>query len=85
MDEKELIELSDEIIDSLTKLVMGETAGFLSNSVYKKLSTHKNFDEIKAAYAKLINTFDGSYKDTTVLKKLTDFRFKIVELYQSGL
>ena len=39
MDEKELIELSEEIIGSLTKLLLGESPGFLSNSVFKKLPT----------------------------------------------
>ena len=29
MDEKELMELSEEIIESLTKLILGESPGFL--------------------------------------------------------
>ena len=51
MDEKELIELSEEIIGSLTKLLLGESPGFLSNSVFKKLNSNKNFDEIKSLYS----------------------------------
>ena len=85
MDEKELIELSEEIIGSLTKLLLGENPGFLSNSVFKKLNSNKNFDEIKSLYSKFIISFEGEYKDATELKKLSDFRYKIVELYQSGL
>ncbi len=83
MDENELIELSDEIIESLTQLVLGKTPGFLSNSIFKKLSTHSNFNEIKKCYSEFINSFNGAYKDATELKKLSDFRYKIVELYQS--
>ncbi|MEY3126463.1 MAG: hypothetical protein RL273_603 [Bacteroidota bacterium] len=85
MDEKELMELSEEIIDSLTKLVLGESPGFLSNSVFKKLNSNKHFDEIKSLYSSFIVSFEGQYKDAAELKKLTDFRYKIVELYQSGL
>ncbi len=85
MDEKELIELSEEIIGSLTKLLLGESPGFLSNSVYKKLNSNKHFDEIKSLYSSFIVSFEGQYKDAAELKKLSDFRYKIVELYQSGL
>jgi len=85
MDEKELIELSEEIIDSLTKLVLGESPGFLSNNVFKKLASHKHFKEIKSLYSSFIVSFEGQYKDASELKKLSDFRYKIVELYQSGI
>ena len=85
MDEKELMELSEEIIDSLTKLVLGESPGFLSNSVFKKLNSNKNFDEIKSLQSSFIISFEDQYKDAPELKKLSDFRYKIVELYQSGL
>jgi len=85
MDEKELIELSEEIIESLTKLLLGESPGFLSNSVFKKLNSNKHFDEIKSLYSSFIVSFKGQYKDAAELKKLSDFRYKIVELYQSGL
>ena len=54
MDEKELMELSEEIIDSLTKLILGESPGFLSNNVFKKLNSNKNFDEIKSLYSSFI-------------------------------
>jgi poly-beta-hydroxyalkanoate depolymerase len=85
MDEKELMELSEEIIESLTKLVLGESPGFLSNSVFKKLNSNKHFDEIKALYSSFIVSFEGQYNDASELKKLSDFRYKIVELYQSGI
>lgn len=85
MDEKELMELSEEIIESLTKLVLGESPGFLSNSVFKKLNSNKHFNEIKSLYSSFIVSFEGQYNDTSELKKLSDFRYKIVELYQSGI
>lgn len=85
MDEKELMELSEEIIESLTKLVLGESPGFLSNSVFKKLNSNKHFNEIKSLYSSFIDSFEGQYNDASELKKLSDFRYKIVELYQSGI
>ena len=84
MNEDNIMELSEEIIQSLTKLVLGESPGFLSNSVFKNLASHKHFKEIKSIYSNFIDSFEGEYKDATELKKLTDFRFKIVELYQSA-
>ena len=85
MDEKKLMELSEEIIESLTKLVLGESPGFLSNSVFKKLNSNKHFNEIKSLYSSFIGSFEGQYNDASELKKLSDFRYKIVELYQSGI
>jgi hypothetical protein len=83
MDEKELIELSDEIIDALTKLAMGTKPGFLSGSVFKNLATHAKFIEMRELYCTFLSEFDGSYSEPAKLKKLTDFRFSLIELYQS--
>ena len=83
MDEKELIELSDELVHAITKLSLGEKPGFLSGSVYKKLSNHTNFGEIKQCYIEHLQTFKGTYDNSIELKKLTDFRYKIVELFNA--
>ena len=84
MDEKELLELSDEIVNAMTKLTLGEKPGFLSGTVFKKLATHSRFTEMKQLYCDLLLSFDGTYSDATELKKLTDFRYKLVELFQSA-
>lgn len=83
MDEKELIELSDELVQNLTKLSLGEKPGFLSGSVYKKLSNHVHFGAIKQCYIDHLSEFKGSYDNAIELKKLTDFRYKIVELFNA--
>jgi hypothetical protein len=83
MDEKELIELSDEIIDAITKLAMGAKPGFLSGSVYKNIAAHNKFMEMKQLYCDFLQDFDGSYSDAAELKKLTDFRFGLIALYQT--
>lgn len=82
-DEKELIELSNEIIQSLTKLVLGEKPGFLSGSVYKKMEVHPRLSTMKSLYASFLMDFTGGYEDAGSLKKLTDFRYEIVELFDS--
>jgi hypothetical protein len=81
MDEKDLIQQSDEIVQALTKLVMGEKPGFLSNSVFKKLAAHPRLHEMKEVYVLLIQGFKGAYDNASELKNLTDFRYKIIELY----
>ncbi|NBR13031.1 MAG: hypothetical protein EBQ94_05320 [Flavobacteriales bacterium] len=81
MDEKELIELSDEIVHALMKLSMGEKPGFLAGGVYKKLPNHPRFEEIKHCYCEHLKQFKGAYDNSVELKTLTDFRFKIVDLY----
>ncbi len=83
MDEKELIEVSDEIIDALTKLAMGDNPGFLSGNIFKNLAKHPKFSEIKQLYCDFLSGFDGGYSEPAKLKKLTDFRFGLIELYQS--
>ena len=82
-DEKELIELSNDIIHSLTKLVLGEKPGFLSGSVYKKMESHPRLGTMKKLYSSFLLDFKGSYEDSASLKKLTDFRYEIVELFES--
>lgn len=83
MDEKELIELSEELVLGITKLSLGEKPGFLSGSIYKKLSSHTNFQAIKQCYIEHLMDFKGSYENATELKKLTDFRYRIVELFNA--
>ncbi|MEN9301936.1 MAG: hypothetical protein RL264_365 [Bacteroidota bacterium] len=82
MDEKELLQLSDEIVQSLTKLTLGEKPGFLSNGVFKKLAGHHQLEAIKTAYIELLADFRGAYDNASELKRLTDFRYRIVELYK---
>ncbi len=82
MEEKNIIDLSNEIVESLTKLSLGEIPGIISNKTYKTLSDHINFVAIKKLYADfLINEFDGQYDSTESLKKLTELRYKLVDLY----
>ena len=73
MDEREIIDLSNEIIDGLTKLVLSEKPGMLSGKVFKSLGEHAKFSEMKFLYADFVRDFKGGYASTDDLKKLTDF------------
>jgi len=82
MEEKDIIDLSNEIVESLTKLSLGEIPGIISNKTYKTLTNHIHFVAIKKLYADfLINEFDGQYESTESLKKLTELRYQLVDLY----
>ena len=84
MDEREIIDLSNEIIDSLTKLALSEKPGMLSGKVFKSLSEHAKFSEMKFLYADFVRDFKGGYSSTEDLKKLTDFRYKLVDLFNQN-
>ena len=82
MEEKDIVELSNEIVESLTKLSLGEKPGMLSNKVFKNLTEHVHFVKIKQLYSEfLLNEFTGQYTSTDSIKKLSELRFKLIELY----
>ncbi len=81
MEEKDIIELSNDIINCITKLSLGEKPGMLSGKVFKNLHEHSKFEEIKNLYANHLIEFKGQYLTTDSLKTLTDLRYQLVELY----
>ena len=81
MEEKDIIELSNDIINCITKLSLGEKPGMLSGKVFKNLHEHSKFITIKKLYAEHLLNFKGQYTSTDELKTLTDLRYKLVELY----
>lgn len=82
MEEKDIVDLSNEIVESLMRLSLGEKPGMLSNKVFKNLTEHIHFVKIKQLYAEYImNEFSGQYTTSDSLKKLSELRFKLLELY----
>ncbi len=81
MEEKDIIELSSDIVEGLTKLSMGSELGMFSGRVIKSLESHPNLEEIKTLVTTHIASFKGTYNTTEELKTLTDFRFKLVDAY----
>lgn len=83
MEEKDVLELSTEIVEGITKLAMGAETGLFSNKVMKSLIDHPKFEELKTIFTTHISKFKGEYKTTEELKELSDFRYNIVSTYQS--
>jgi|GEM_PF-4243370 len=81
MEEKDIIEKTDEIIQAFTRLILGESPGMLSNRTFKDLPKHSQFDAMKSLYIAHITHFKGSYESTDDLKSLTDFRYALIKLY----
>jgi hypothetical protein len=79
--EKKVKETAEEIVESIAALSLGKEPSLLSNRVYKTISTHKNFKQIKQLVIDHLQNFDVKIETTEEWKALNDFRFKIVELY----
>lgn len=82
MEEKNIIEKTDEIIQAFTRLILGEYPGMLSNRIFKDLPKHSHFNELKLLYISHIQQFNGSYETTDDLKRLTDFRYELIKIYE---
>jgi hypothetical protein len=53
----------------------------LSGEVFKKLSGHQNFTQIKTAYIAYLQSFDGCVDAPDDIKRMFDFRMEIVNLF----
>jgi len=85
INEKKVKETAEEIVESIAAICLGKEPNLLSNSVYKSIATHENFQQIKQLVIDYLQTFDGKLETTEELKALNDFRFKIVELYSNPI
>lgn len=85
INEKKLKETAENIVESVAALSLGKEPSLLSNSVFKSISTHENFQQIKQLVVDYLQTFDGKLETAEELRALTDFRFKIVELYSKSM
>lgn len=85
MDEKKIIELSGEIVNAIVDLSLGK--GSLLDKVGKgmvsKLVDHPKFEEIKQCYIDYLSEITDKVDSASELKRLTDFRYAIVRLYQN--
>lgn len=81
MNEKEIKELSENIIESIVNLSLGKEPNFISGKVFKTITQHPKYNEIKKLYIDYLADFDGKYETPDELKKLTDFRFSLYQLY----
>lgn len=80
-NEKKIKEQSERIVDTFVALSMGKEPNLLSNSIMKNLAEHSNFQRIKYEIIQHFQLFNGKIESKGDLKRLSDFRFKIYELY----
>lgn len=86
MDEKKIIKLSNEIVETLMDFSLGEgkVRSLIPGSVAKKLSSDEElFNKLKECYIDYLAKVDNKIDDTTELKRLTDFRYQLIEIYNS--
>ncbi len=81
MTEKEIKEKAEQIVEALTALSFGKEPNMLSGEVFKKLSGHQNFTQIKTAYIAYLQSFDGCVDAPDDIKRMFDFRMEIVNLF----
>ena len=83
MDENKIKELTENIVESIVSLSLGKEPNFLSNSVYKSIANHPNFLQIRKLVVEHLQTFDGKIETAEEWKKLNDFRFNLIDLYNT--
>lgn len=83
MNEKEIKELSDDIIEAIVSLSLGREPNLISGKIFKTISKHANYESMKNLYIEYLTSFDGRFDTTDEIKKLSDFRFALADLYQN--
>jgi hypothetical protein len=81
--ENKIKELTENIVESIVSLSLGKEPNFLSNSVYKSIANHPNFLQIRQLVVEHLQNFDGKIETAEEWKKLNDFRFNLIELYNT--
>jgi hypothetical protein len=84
-NEKKIKELSETIVESIVSLSLGKEPNLLSNSVYKSIAKHPNYLRIRQLIIEHLQNFDGKMETAEEWKKLNDFRFNLIELYNLKL
>ena len=86
MDEKKIISLSDEIVSNIVdfSLGKGKVKAIIPKSVAKKMSSDDElFEKLKQCYIEYLSTVDNKVNDSTEVKRLSDFRFRLVDIFNS--
>ena len=85
MDEKKIINLSEEIVYAITDICMGKSKSGLINSVHKTLSKDQLlFSQLRDAYVNYLQSIDGKVDEVMEVKALSDFRYGIVDIYDKA-
>lgn len=84
MDEKKIIIMSESIVNAIVDISMGRSKFSLTNTVLKKLSNNPLlFEHVRDCYIEYLGTIESKIDETMEVKKLSDFRYKIVDIYET--
>lgn len=81
MNEEQSKNLAESIVKALVELSLGKEPNIFSKSAFRKLSDHKNFSFIRDAYIDYLKEFDGKIESEEDMKRLFDFRLKILNYF----
>ena len=81
MTEEQFQKRSDNIIEALTALSLGQKPNLLSNSIFRKLANHPYFLQIRDTYIEYLKLFEGKVSGTNDISRLFEMRKRIVELF----
>ena len=83
-NEKKIKEQAETIVESIVALSLGKEPGMFSNSVFKSIADHPKYYEIRQMIVNHLQHFDGKTNTAEEWKTLSDFRFKLVDLYNNA-
>ena len=87
MDEKKIIKITNEIVSAIADFSIGKgkVMSLVPGSVAKKLYNDEElFEKLKNCYIEYLKTVDNHIDETAEIKRLTDFRYQLLEIYTGG-
>ena len=88
MDEKKVIKLTDMIVESIVDFSMGKgkLKAMVPNSVAKKMANDPElFEQLKQCYVEYLTSVDNKIDETSEVKRLTDFRYNLLDIYNQNV
>jgi len=81
MNEEQTKNAAESIVKTLVELSLGKEPNIFSKSPFRKLAEHKNYTLIRDAYIDYLKEFDGKIDSDEDMKRLFDFRIKILNYF----
>jgi len=89
MTEKEIISKSDDIIEALVAISLGKgnilakVPGSMTRFL-TKAENHDIFESLKQCYIDYLSEVDSLINDMDEVKRLSDFRYELVNIYSNN-
>lgn len=81
MKEDEIKELAKDIVEAIVDLSLGKEPNIISAKTFKSVAKHPKFEDMKSLYIEFLTSFNINADSSSELRGLTDFRIKMVELF----